>query len=62
MNAGGKKAVLWGTAIDNLVSWRMVTPQGDWLEVERLDHNLGRIHDAPSAQVPPALLRDGRSC
>ena len=27
MNAGGKKAVLWGTALDNLVSWRMVTPQ-----------------------------------
>jgi FAD/FMN-containing dehydrogenase len=27
MNAGGKKAVLWGTALDNLVSWRMVTPR-----------------------------------
>ena len=24
MNAGGKKAVLWGTALDNLASWRMV--------------------------------------
>jgi FAD/FMN-containing dehydrogenase/Fe-S oxidoreductase len=46
MNAGGKKAVLWGTALDNLVSWRMVTPQADWLLVERLDHNLGKIHDA----------------
>lgn len=45
MNAGGKKAVLWGTTLDNLVSWRMVTPEGRWLEVERLDHNLGRIHD-----------------
>ncbi len=45
MNAGGKKAVLWGTALDNLVSWRMVTPEGDWLEVERLGHNLGKIHD-----------------
>src|ERR671914_934179 len=50
MNAGGKKAVLWGTAIDNLVWWRMVTPQGEWLEVERLEHNLGKIHDAPSAK------------
>jgi FAD/FMN-containing dehydrogenase/Fe-S oxidoreductase len=50
MNAGGKKAVLWGTAIDNLVSWRMVTPQAEWLEVERIDHNLGKIHDAPSAK------------
>jgi FAD/FMN-containing dehydrogenase len=49
MNAGGKKAVLWGTALDNLVSWRMVTPQAEWLEVTRLDHNLGKIHDAPVA-------------
>ncbi len=45
MNAGGKKAVLWGTTLDNLASWRMVTPQGDWLEVTRLDHNLGKIHE-----------------
>ncbi|RZJ25088.1 MAG: DUF3683 domain-containing protein [Haliea sp.] len=49
MNAGGKKAVLWGTALDNLVSWRMVTPEAQWLEVTRLDHNLGKIHDAPNA-------------
>ncbi|MFN3543382.1 MAG: DUF3683 domain-containing protein [Thiobacillus sp.] len=49
MNAGGKKAVLWGTALDNLVSWRMVTPDADWIEVTRLNHNLGKIHDAPSA-------------
>src|SRR5512135_2291251 len=50
MNAGGKKAVLWGTALDNLASWRMVTPDGMWLEVERLDHNLGKIHDAAVAR------------
>jgi FAD/FMN-containing dehydrogenase/Fe-S oxidoreductase len=50
MNAGGKKAVLWGTALDNLASWRMVTPDADWLEVERLDHNLGKIHDVPLAR------------
>jgi FAD/FMN-containing dehydrogenase/heterodisulfide reductase subunit C len=49
MNAGGKKAVLWGTALDNLVSWRMVTPDAQWLEVTRLDHNLSKIHDAPVA-------------
>jgi len=49
MNAGGKKAVLWGTALDNLASWRMVDPNGDWLEVTRIDHNLGKIHDAPTA-------------
>jgi FAD/FMN-containing dehydrogenase/Fe-S oxidoreductase len=50
MNAGGKKAVLWGTALDNLASWRMVDPQGDWLEVTRLDHNLSKIHDTPLAR------------
>jgi FAD/FMN-containing dehydrogenase/Fe-S oxidoreductase len=50
MNAGGKKAVLWGTALDNLASWRMVDPNGDWLEVTRLEHNLGKIHDAPVAK------------
>ncbi|MGQ2981583.1 MAG: FAD-binding and (Fe-S)-binding domain-containing protein, partial [Polaromonas sp.] len=49
MNAGGKKAVLWGTALDNLASWRMVTPEAQWLEVTRLDHNLGKIHDAEQA-------------
>ena len=49
MNAGGKKAVLWGTAIDNLASWRMVTPDAEWLEVDRIGHNLGKIHDAESA-------------
>ncbi|MFN4263156.1 MAG: DUF3683 domain-containing protein [Thioalkalivibrionaceae bacterium] len=46
MNAGGKKAVLWGTTIDNLLSWRMVTPHATWIEVERIGHNLGKIHDA----------------
>jgi FAD/FMN-containing dehydrogenase/Fe-S oxidoreductase len=49
MNAGGKKAVLWGTALDNLASWRMVTPGATWLEVVRLDHNLGKIHDVETA-------------
>ncbi len=50
MNAGGKKAVLWGTTVDNLVSWRMVTPDAKWLEVERLNHNLGKIHDREFAE------------
>ena len=49
MNAGGKKAVLWGTALDNLASWRMVTPNAQWMEIERLDHNLGKIHDVAQA-------------
>src|SRR6185436_7432014 len=50
MNAGGKKAVLWGTALDNLAAWRMVSPDATWIEVERLDHNLSRIHDTPLAR------------
>ncbi len=45
MNAGGKKAVLWGTTLDNLASWRMVTPDAQWLEVERVNHNLGKLQD-----------------
>lgn len=49
MNAGGKKAVLWGTALDNLISWKMVDPDGNWVFVERIDHNLGKIHDAEKA-------------
>ncbi len=50
MNAGGKKAVLWGTTLDNLLSWRMVDPDGNWLDVERLAHNLGKIHVQPTVQ------------
>jgi len=49
MNAGGKKAVLWGTAVDNLAWWRMVDPDGNWLEVTRLAHNRSRIHEAAVA-------------
>jgi FAD/FMN-containing dehydrogenase/Fe-S oxidoreductase len=60
MNAGGKKAVLWGTAVDNLAWWRMVDPQGDWLEVERIGHNLGKIHDAPEV-VWRLTWKDGRA-
>ncbi|HET9043136.1 MAG TPA: DUF3683 domain-containing protein, partial [Burkholderiales bacterium] len=57
MNAGGKKAVLWGTALDNLVSWRMVDPNGYFLQVTRLDHNLGKIHDAAVARFAVQKFR-----
>ena len=59
MNAGGKKAVLWGTAVDNLAWWRMVDPDGNWLEVERVGHNLGKIHDAPEVEWR-LTWKDGR--
>src|SRR5271166_130445 len=58
MNAGGKKAVLWGTAVDNLAWWRMVDPQGNWLEVTRVDHNLGKIHDVSVARFD-LVWKDG---
>ena len=62
MNAGGKKAVLWGTTLDNLASWRMVTPDATWLEVERLNHNLGKIHDQPMAEFRlTRYARDGET-
>ncbi|HEY4968997.1 MAG TPA: DUF3683 domain-containing protein [Steroidobacteraceae bacterium] len=59
MNAGGKKAVLWGTAVDNLAWWRMVDTEGNWLEVTRLNHNLGKIHDVPVASFE-LVWKDGR--
>ncbi len=59
MNAGGKKAVLWGTAVDNLAWWRMVDPDGNWLEVQRVGHNLGKIHEAAEAMFE-LTWKDGR--
>ncbi|WP_234083612.1 DUF3683 domain-containing protein [Azonexus sp. R2A61] len=50
MNAGGKKAVLWGTALDNLAWWKMVDPDGNWLEVERVNHNYGKIHEQENVE------------
>ena len=62
MNAGGKKAVLWGTALDNLASWRMVDANGFVLEVTRLAHNLGKIHDAATTRFQvQRYRRDGRT-
>ena len=62
MNAGGKKAVLWGTALDNLASWKMVTPDARWMLVERLDHNLGKIHDLAIARFRVTrYARDGKT-
>jgi FAD/FMN-containing dehydrogenase/Fe-S oxidoreductase len=58
MNAGGKKAVLWGTALDNLASWRMVDPAGDLIEIRRLDHNLGKIHDQALVRFAVQRLAD----
>ena len=49
-NAGGKHAVIWGTCVDNLLSWKMVTPDGNWLLVERINHNMAKVHDEESVR------------
>jgi FAD/FMN-containing dehydrogenase/Fe-S oxidoreductase len=52
-NAGGKMAVLWGTAIDNIFSFRIVMPDGRHWSVHRVDHPLRKIlpGDAVTFQV-----------
>nr|MBP9599317.1 DUF3683 domain-containing protein [Desulfobacter sp.] len=42
-NAGGKTAVLYGTAIDNVLSFRITMPNGHLLTVARQDHPLRKI-------------------
>ncbi len=42
-NSGGKKAVIWGTAIDNIYSFRIVNAQGDVIEVKRRNHPYRKI-------------------
>jgi len=62
MNAGGKKAVLWGTSLDNLYSWKMVNPKGEWIEIQRLNHNMGKIHEADFAEFSiTTLASDGKT-
>jgi FAD/FMN-containing dehydrogenase/Fe-S oxidoreductase len=62
MNAGGKKAVLWGTALDNLAWWKMVDPTGHCMEVTRLGHNFGKIHEQDVARFEVRRFRaDGKT-
>ncbi len=42
-NAGGKDCVLYGTCIDNLLSWRMAMPSGRSWTIRRVDHPLRKI-------------------
>jgi FAD/FMN-containing dehydrogenase/Fe-S oxidoreductase len=37
-NAGGKKCVMWGTAIDNILSFRIINHEGNVYEIRRKDH------------------------
>ena len=62
MNAGGKKAVLWGCALDNLAYWKMVDPDGNWKLIERIGHNFGKIHDVEQACFAiHTLAEDGKT-
>jgi len=42
-NAGGKTAVLWGTAIDNLLAYTIAMPGAGLLTVRRVDHPMRKI-------------------
>lgn len=42
-NAGGKSAVLWGTAIDNVLAFNLALPSGATCRVERVGHPLRKI-------------------
>jgi len=68
-NAGGKKCVQWGTAIDNLLSWRVVNAKGEVIEVRRRNHpyrkilpddrvefDVVRISPAPTQQLQTITL------
>jgi hypothetical protein len=51
-NAGGKRAVLWGTAIDNLLSFRIAVADGRLLEVKRLNPTGRRIDPMKPSVLP----------
>jgi FAD/FMN-containing dehydrogenase/Fe-S oxidoreductase len=48
-NAGGPFAFEYGTTIDNILSYRMVTPKGELIEVRRKDHPRHKIHETDIA-------------
>lgn len=56
-NAGGKTAVLWGTAIDNLFAFRIAMPDGCLRQVSRVDHPLRKIR--PDDTVVFEITSDG---
>jgi FAD/FMN-containing dehydrogenase/Fe-S oxidoreductase len=59
-NAGGKKAVLWGTAIDNLLSFRIAVADGRLLEVRRVDPTGRRIEPDETITFSVTDAVDGR--
>ena len=61
-NSGGPYAFEYGTTLDNLLSWRMVTPTGEIIQVERVNHPRHKILPEETAvfevrDVPSGGLR-----
>lgn len=54
-NAGGPMAFEYGTTLDNLLSWKMVTPTGEIITVEREDHPGHKIMED---EVATFVIRD----
>ncbi len=60
-NAGGKTAVLYGTAIDNVLAYRITMPDGETYEVTRQNHPLRKI--LPGDEVTFEIANSqGRVC
>ena len=59
-NAGGKRAVLWGTAIDNLLSFRIAAPDGRLLEVRRIHPHGRRIDPDETISFDVSDIHAGR--
>jgi FAD/FMN-containing dehydrogenase/Fe-S oxidoreductase len=55
-NAGGKKCVMWGTAIDNLYTYRLVDANGDLIEVRRRQHPYRKIREEDTVTFEVARL------
>ena len=52
-NSGGPYAFEYGTTLDNLLSWRMVTPTGEIISVERRNHPRHKIlpHETATFEI-----------
>ena len=57
-NSGGPFAFEYGTTIDNILSYTMVTPSGDLIEVRRVDHPWSKVMPDETA-VFEVLNEDG---
>lgn len=59
-NAGGKKCVMWGTAIDNIYSFRIVDAHGHLLDVKRRGHPYRKIQENDNIVFDVCRVDQGR--